>query len=119
MLSAITAFFKRKWTFSDYFIVVGTIVALAVLFGTDPAAGLIQLAFGADVVARLSTLPTMVFGVGMLWLSTRALHDYLDMKKLAEKASETAQGAALVHVSVSISRVALAIVFIGLIGYFR
>lgn len=118
MLSALKAFFTGKSPFSNYFMVVGTLIALAALFGTDPDAGLVQLAFGADVVAKLSSLPATVFGVAMLWLSGKALHDYLNMKQVAEKAMETSQGAGLLYLAVALSRIAVAIVIVGLSAHF-
>lgn len=116
---AIKAFFKRHWRFSDYFLIIGLAVALAVLFGTDPDAGLIQLSFGADVVSKLSAIPASIFGVAALWISSRALYDYLDKKELAKKAAETPQGAGLVMIAVALTQIALAIIIVSLIGIFR
>lgn len=118
MFGAIKAFFTRKWNFSDYFLIIGLIVATVVLFGTDPDAGLIQLTFGAGVVAKLSSLPATIFGVAALWISRRALFDYLNLKELAEKAKESPTGAGLVTLSVALTCIALSVVIVGLAGYF-
>lgn len=110
---------QKKWTFRNYFTVIGMIIALLALFGTDPDAGLIKLPFGADVIAKLSTLPAAVFGVFLLYVGTKALYDYINMGKVVEKACEDPKGAGLVAVAVALSRIAVAIVIIGIIDVFR
>lgn len=119
MFSAIKDFFTRKWTFSDYFLVIGIIVASMVLFATDPGAGLIQLTFGADIVSKMSAIPATIYGVAALWISRKALFDYLNLKQLATRANESSIGAAILHLSVAVTTVALALTIIGLIGYFK
>ena len=106
-------------TFRHYFTVIGMIIALAALFGTDPDVGLIKLPFGADVIAKLSTLPAAVFGVFLLYIGTKALYDYINMGKVVERACQNPTGAGLVTVAVSLSRIAIAIVIIGIIDVFR
>lgn len=118
MFTYIKAFLAKR-TFSSYYIVIGLLVALAVVFGTDPDAGLIQLTFGADVVSKLSAIPASIFGVAALWISSRALYDYLDKKDLAKKAAETSQGAGMVMIAVALTQIALAIIIVNLIGIFR
>lgn len=118
MLEAFKNFILRKWTFSDYFLIFGLVVATLVQFFTDPDAGVIQLAFGAGVVAKMSALPAIVYGVAALWLSRRALFDYLNLKSLAVKAGESSIGAALMHVAVALTAISISIVVVGLLGYF-
>lgn len=98
--------------------VIGTLIALAVVFGTDPDAGIIQLTFGADVMRKLSAVPASIFGVGVLWISTKALYDYLNPEQLTKKASETPEGAGLALIGLGLGRIAIAIVVVGLIFVF-
>lgn len=108
--------FKLK--FRHIFTIGGTLVALLTLFGTAPGAGLISIPFGSDVLAKLSGLPAAAFGVALIYLGSRALLDYLDLEKITSKACENPQGAGLVAIAVAITRVAVALVVMGMVSIF-
>lgn len=104
--------------FSTKFTFIGSIIALLVLFGTAPGADLIDVAFGADVIAKLSSLPAMVFAVLGIWLGSKALYDYIKLDEVVKKACETPEGAAQVFIGVNIGRIALALLAMGMISTF-
>lgn len=104
--------------FSTWFAIAGTIVALLALFSTSSGAGVFSVPFGADVIAKLSSLPAMVFAVLAIWLGSKALYDYISLEALIKKASETSQGAGLVFIGVNIGRIALALLAMGMLSVF-
>lgn len=109
----------KRISFHHYVYLFGTIIALLALFGTDPDAGIVQLVFGADVVAKLSAIPAAIWGIFILWLGAKTLFDYLNVREVATKACESPNGAGLVLVARSITHIAIAIVACGLIDLFR
>lgn len=108
----------NKPKFRYYFAVLGLLVAFTSLFATAPGANLIQVAFGAEVISKLSSLPAMVFAVLAIWVGSKALYDYIDLEKIISKATETPEGAAQVFIGVNIGRVALALLIMGMIATF-
>lgn len=108
----------KKLTFRHYFMVFGTLIALLSLFGTAPGLGLLSLTFGADVLAKLSSLPAFVFGVGIIFISLKALFDYSNGKAMYEKAMETSIGAGLAMVAKALTAVAVALATMALIATF-
>lgn len=119
MFSNFSQWYKTHISFRHYFAFFGTLIALVALFGSSPGAGLINVPFGADVIAKLSTLPASVFAVFFLHIGIWALYDYLNLKKVAEKAAESSNGAGLLMIAVSLSRLALAVAVIGIVSIFQ
>lgn len=109
---------KHKLKFRHYSTVIGLIIAIVALFGTDPGAGLIHVPFGAEVLSKLSGLPAATFGVTLIYLGTKTLLDYFDMGKLHDRAYETPQGAGLALIAAAITRLAVALVIIGMVSIF-
>lgn len=110
--------FLTNLKFRHYFTILGTLIALVVLFSTAPGAGLIQVTFGAEVISKLSSLPAMVFAVLGIWLGSKALYDYIKLDDIVDKACETPQGAGMVFIGVNIGRIALALLAMGMISTF-
>lgn len=104
--------------FSSKFAIFGTIIALLSLFGTAPGLNLIEVAFGAEVIAKLSSLPAMVFAVLGIWVGTKALYDYIKLDEVVKKACETPEGAGYVFIGVNIGRIALALLAMGMLAQF-
>lgn len=109
---------KSVWRFRHTFSVFGIIIALAVLFLTDPSVGIIKTEYGASVLSKLSSIVAMVFAVPILYWGRKALYDYLDISKFFERAYESPTGAGLALIAVSVSVLALALLTMGLIATF-
>lgn len=88
----------------NYFLTLGSIVAIAFSYFTDPNGGALTLAF-------LQQLSMPIVAVWFAYLARHALFDYIDLEELFHKARDSAVGAGLVFIGVCI------IVF-GLLGLF-
>lgn len=97
--------------FRDIYMVFGGILVLFIWFLTDPDLGLItSLKVGGSTIATIVILLKSVLYVGILHLSRKALLDYLDLKKIFDKAMESAEGAGHASIAVALVMVAVAIV---------
>ena len=108
----------KELKFRHKFTIVGIIIALFALFGTEPGIDFINLPFGADVLAKLSGLPAAVFGVTILYVGIKGLFDFVDRGKIYEKAIETPLGAGLAMLSISVAMVAIALITMGMLSIF-
>lgn len=100
-------FIKTRFVYMATIVVLG----LFLLGATSPNMGLLQLSYGADAVYRVSQIFIGLLGIAILHLGRKALQDYLDLSEAVKKALETPLGAGLVCVSVSITMVAIALIF--------
>lgn len=97
--------------FRHIYIGLGSLFVILIWLLTDPDTGLItSLPIGASTVATLVILLKSVLYVGVLHLSRKALCDYLNMEKIFTRAAQSAEGAGLVAISVSLLMIAIAIV---------
>lgn len=97
--------------FRDIFLVLGSVLTLALLLLSDPDSQLVtSLPFGAGTLTILIVLVSSVLYIGLLHLARKALYDYLDLRDYFLKALHTSEGAGLALVAVSIAMVAIAIV---------
>ncbi len=97
--------------FRHWFMVLGSIVVIALWLLTDPDNGLIsQLKYGASTVATLVILLKSILYISMLYLARKAILDYLDLEAVFKKAMETPDGAGNVFVGVGVIFLAIAVV---------
>lgn len=97
--------------FRDIFLGLGSLLVLALLFLTDPAANVIgQLPIGASTINVLINLVISLLYVGLLHCSRKALVDYLDLEGFFRKAFETSQGAGLALVAVALIMISISLV---------
>lgn len=104
--------FKTRFVYLSVIAILG----LVLLGATSPNMGLISLSYGADAVYRISQIFIGLLGIAVLHLGRKALQDYLDLSKAVEKAMENPVGAGLVCVSVSLTMIAIAWIFTGILA---
>lgn len=99
--------------FRHIYMVLGSLLVIALWLLTDPDSGLIQsLPIGGSTVATLVILLKSVLYVALLHISRKALFDYLDMGKIFEVALRSPEGAGKAAISVSLATIAIAIVML-------
>lgn len=92
------------------YMIIGTILALALALLADPDLRLItNLTFGASTLVGLIILSKAVLYVGVLHLSRKALLDYLDLEDLFRRAKQSPEGAGSAIIGVGLIFIALAI----------
>ena len=97
--------------FRDIYMLVGGLLVLLVMLGTDPDTGWVHsLPFGASTVATLVILLQCILYVGLLHYSRKALFDYLDFKEIADRAMKTSQGSGYLAMAIAIAMLAIALV---------
>lgn len=93
------------------FLGVGSLVTLFLLLMVDPDTGIVQnLPIGAGVIGLLVTLMTTIFYLVVLHWGRKSFLDYLDLKKLFDKAVLTSEGAGYAIIGVSLIMVSISIV---------
>lgn len=99
--------------FRTIYMVIGSLLTLAVLFLSDPDSGFItDLPFGAGTLTILIVLVSSILYVALLHLSRRALMDYLDLSKYFAKALQTSEGSGLAIIGVGLIMISVAIVIL-------
>lgn len=97
--------------FRDIFLGIGSVLVLTLLLLSDPQAGVIeQLPFGAATLGLILNIVVSLFFIGLLHLARKALVDYIDLEVFFTKAIESATGAGLALVAVSMMMVSISIV---------
>lgn len=92
-----------KIRFRYVYMVIFSILTLALLFLTDPDAGIIQgLGVGAGFVATLALLTKIVLYITAQHVSRKGLYDYVDLQLFFEKALQEPTSAAIALVAMSI-----------------
>lgn len=99
--------------FRNIYMVIGSLLTLAVLLLSDPDSGFItDLPFGAGTLTILIVLVSSILYVALLHLSRRALMDYLDLSKYFAKALQTSEGSGLAIIGVGLIMISVAIVIL-------
>ena len=99
--------------FRNLYIVASCVMAIILLFTSDPDVGLVQnMPVGAGTIATLILMFKAVLGVAVLHFSRKALMDYAeaDFQAMLKKALETPTGAGLAAIACSLMTIAIAIV---------
>lgn len=105
-----TPIVKEGVKFRYYFMGLGSLLAILMLFLIDPESKLVTgLPFGAAVIPKLGGLLATIITLAMLHFGRKSLVDYLDLSSIFAKAIETPQGAGLAAVAVGLIYVAVAI----------
>lgn len=103
----------KKLRFRHIYTIIGSLIVLLAWLGTDPDLGLISgLPFGASTLAMIVILSKSVLYVALLHYSRKALLDYLDLKTLLVKASESSQGAGLAMIAVAGIMISISLVIL-------
>ncbi len=98
--------------------VLGSILVIALWLATDPDNGFInQLKYGASTVATMVVLLKSILYVSMLYLSRKAILDYIDLESVFKKAMETSDGAGKVFIGVGIIFLAISVVIYASVRY--
>lgn len=97
----------------SWYLFVGSLVVLAIVFMSDPSVGLItQLPFGSGTLGLIVNLVISVWFVVFLHLSRKWLFDYIDLEEFFKKSMESSEGAGMALISVALSTIAIALVVI-------
>ncbi len=99
--------------FRTIYMVIGSLLTLAVLFLSDPDSQLItSIPYAASTLTILIVLMSSILYVALLHLSRRALMDYLDLSKYFAKALQTSEGSGLAIIGVGLIMISVAIVIL-------
>lgn len=102
--------------FRNIYIVLGSLLTLALLILTDPDTALIQnLGMGAGTVNSLVFLFKGILGSTLLFVTGKAMMDYkvADFEQLGERAQLTPEGAGKYAIAIALRHIAFAIVIVG------
>lgn len=99
--------------FRNIYMVIGSLLTLAVLLLSDPDSQLItSVPYAASTLTILIVLMSSILYVALLHLSRRALMDYLDLSKYFAKALQTSEGSGLAIIGVGLIMISVAIVIL-------
>lgn len=99
--------------FRNVFLLIGSLLAMTVLFLSDPDGGFVQnLPFGAGTITTLIVLVSSILYIGVLHFGRKALLDYIDLGDYFKKALMTPEGAGLALVAVAGMMVSIALVIL-------
>ena len=102
-----------KFRFRYVYMVLFTILSLALLLFTDPDAGLIQkLGWGAGFVATLALLTKIVIYITMQHVSRKALFDYVDLQPFFEEARKTPLSASIALVAMGLFVLSITLIIV-------
>lgn len=103
--------------FRYIFMVLGSLLTLAALLLSDPDSGIIQnLPIGGGTVAMIIILSTSTLYVAMLYLSRKAILDYVDLREFFKTALRSPEGAGSAIIGVGLMMVALAITILAAVS---
>lgn len=101
---------KKKFKFSNIYMVFGSIFVILAMFLTDDNGGIIRnLPFGSSTITFLLFASASVVGVSVFYISWKACMDYVNFRDIYKKIMEDKGGlpAALFYVGTSIFAVAI------------
>lgn len=90
---------------------IGSVLTIVMLLLSDPSGGILQgMTYGSGTVSLVIKLLTSILYVGVLYLSTKVLLDFVDLEDLYKKASRTSEGAGSVVIGIGLMIIAISIV---------
>lgn len=96
--------------FRHIFMGIGTVFIMFFIFSSDPTVGwLSQLPFGSGLLGVMVGLAIAQLYIGLIHVARKGLFDYIDLEIFFKKALESAVGAGLALVAVSVSMVAISL----------